>query len=181
MKVVTGVDTSLTSTGVVTLGSGDPVLHRVRSAGKADDTLAMRRARLDKVAGQVVGAVLQDPPDLVVIEAPAFSSKGGHAHDRSGLWWLVVFALTGRGVPVAEVTPTMRAKYATGAGAGPRASKDAVLTAVVRRYSSVMVSGNDQADALILAAMGRRLLGCPIETSLPQDHLDAMRTLRLPE
>ena len=74
--------------------------------------------------------------------------------------------------------PTSRATYATGKD---NAGKDAVLAAVVRRYPDVDVTGNDEADALVMAAMGARLLGHPLEDSLPQSHLRALAGLELPD
>ena len=116
--------------------------------------------------------------DLVVIEQPAYSQSGGSTHDRSGFWWMVVGRLLAAEVPVAEVTPGGVKKYATGSGSS---GKDAVLAAVIRRYPAVAVSGNDEADALVLAAMGARWLGAPLEASLPAVNLQAMEAVRWPE
>jgi len=66
--------------------------------------------------------------------------------------------------------PKVRAIYAT----GKALDKDQVLAAVVRRYPNVPIGNNNEADALILAAMGARKLGHPYEPSLPQTHLRAM-------
>ncbi|WP_211355193.1 hypothetical protein [Blastococcus colisei] len=98
-----------------------------------------------------------DETALVVVEGLAYSRTTGKAAERAGLWHLVVERLDGV-VPWAQVPPTARAKYATGKG---NAAKDAVLAAVVRRFPDVEVTGNDQADALVLAAMGLDHLGHP--------------------
>lgn len=172
--VVAGIDLSLTSTGVVLSAGG---LHRVRSKGKRDDTLAQRYARLHGLANEVVG--LTQYADLVVIEQPAYGQVGGSVHDRAGLWWLVVSRLHFLEVPVAEASPTARAKYATGKGGGPSASKDAVLAAVVRRFPDWEVTGNDVADALVLCAMGRDHLGAPL-ADLPALHRDALLKVAWP-
>ena len=76
------------------------------------------------------------------------------------------------------VPASSRAKYATGRG---NAGKDEVLLAVSRRYPHAPIVNNDQADAVALAAMGARLLGEPIEDSLPKTHLDALAKLAAPE
>lgn len=108
--IVAGVDLSLTSTG---LARSTEELHRIRTKGKRDDTLAARRHRLDGIAQEVCDFC--EYVDLVVIEAPAFGAPGGSVHDRSGLWWLVVDRILDLGGPVVvEVSPTARAKYATG-------------------------------------------------------------------
>ena len=77
-----------------------------------------------------------------------------------------------QGVPVGTIK-----KHATGKG---NAGKDEVLLAVSRRYPQAPIVNNDQADAVTLAAMGARLLGEPVEDSLPKAHLDALAKLALP-
>jgi crossover junction endodeoxyribonuclease RuvC len=102
----------------------------------------------------------------------------GSQHDRSGLWWLVLDPVhwDGRARDVVEVPPTCRAKYATGKGNAP---KDAVLAAAIRRFPDWDITGNDVADAVILAAMGARHLGHPID-QMPAAHLTAMAAVRWP-
>jgi crossover junction endodeoxyribonuclease RuvC len=107
------------------------------------------------------------------------AERGG----RAGFWWLVAWRLWVRGYTVVEVPPATRTRYATGRG---NASKDDVLSAVIRRYPHVDVNGNDEADSLVLAAMGMRHLGRPIEPllgracALPQTHLAAMDAVTWP-
>lgn len=174
---VIGLDLSLTGTGIA---DSTGRIRTISSKGKADATLAQRRARLARLCHDITSDVLcagDDRAALVVIEQPAFSRQNGHMHDRSGLWWLVVDRLAGAlGFDVVEVAPTGRAKYATGKG---NASKDQVLAAVVRRYPNVEVSNNNEADALVLAAMGARALGHPID-DLPLSHLAAMSAVAWP-
>jgi crossover junction endodeoxyribonuclease RuvC len=165
MPCVVGIDLSLTSTGLAVVVDGRVShLQRVVSKGKKDDTLQMR-------------PILE--PDLIVIEAPSFGSQYGHPHDRSGLWWMVMDMFISMGFQVAQVPPTVRAKYGTGKGNAP---KDLVLTDVVRRYTDLptSITKNDEADALILAAMGSRSLGQPVEDSLPAPHLAAMAGVMWP-
>lgn len=164
---VVGVDLSLTATGVADRHGATVIT----SSGHRDDTLLQRRERL----GCIRRAVLDwtDSADLVVLEAPSYGSKGGSAHDRAGLWWLVVSALMHRGIRVVEVAPSTRAKYATGNG---RADKDAVLTAAVRRLA-IHVSNNNAADAAWLCAIGHDLLGDPL-LELPATHRAALVTVR---
>lgn len=105
-------------------------------------------------------------PTLLSIEAPAFSRVQGHQHDRSGLWWFIYRAAAVRGIPVIAPTTNQRMQYATGKG---NAQKDIVLAAALRRWAAVDLQGNDEADALILAAIGARLMGLPID-SVPTSH-----------
>jgi len=184
MRSYVGVDLSLTSTGLaaITVPGIEAVpaaasVTRVTSTGSTKDSLRQRQARLVQVGMQVVGFVDRMDPRLVVIEAPSFASKYGHPHDRSGLWWLVVNALLANGHQVASAPPTTRAKYAAGKG---NASKDQVLAEVVRRYPDVTITKNDEADALVLAAMGARQLGDPIEASLPVVNITALSGVEWP-
>lgn len=174
---VTGLDLSLTGTGVCTIAGTERVLvgfATVGARGKQDDPLEARSVRLRSLVARLwnhtAGA------DLVVVEGPSYASQTGHLHDRSGLWWLMVGRLTGAGVPVVEVPPSTVKTYATGKG---NANKDQVLAAVIRRYFDDPPADNNQADALVLAAMGRRWGGRPIE-SLPQANLLAMRKVAWP-
>lgn len=177
---VLGVDLSLTSTGLVLVTDGMiRWVNRVASSGTKSDDLVTRRKRLNAISWKVVQSFLE-PPDLVVIEGPSMASKFGHAHDRSGLWWLVVDRLMDT-APVAIAPPSCRMKYATGKGNAP---KDQVLTDVVRRYQEQAprpISTNDEADALILAAMGARHLGMPLEASLPATHLKGIGGVEWPQ
>jgi crossover junction endodeoxyribonuclease RuvC len=181
MSVVVGIDLSLTSTGLAMVNTTGIEPHvqitRVASSGTKTATLVERQLRLVSIGTQVVGFAHGYTPDLVVIEAPSFASKYGHPHDRSGLWWLVVNSLLAQGYPVAQAPPKCRAKYATGNG---NAGKDDVLTDVVRRYPEVPISKNDEADALVLASMGARHLGRPLEASLPQTHLAGLNGVEWP-
>ena len=174
---VTGLDFSLTSTGVAVIErDGTGHLHRVTSTGKAGATLLERRRRIRALAHDL--AELGRGSDLWVLEGPSLGqARQGGQFDRAGLWWLTVEAIAYLSTaPIVEVPPSVRAKYATGSG---NAGKDAVLAAVVRRYPTWEVQGNDTADGLVLAAMGRRHLGLPID-SLPAVHLTAMNGVRWP-
>jgi crossover junction endodeoxyribonuclease RuvC len=173
---VIGIDLSLTCTGIAIITPDEVTTQRVVSRGKADATLEQRTMRLHNLALDISNTVWDSKPELVLIEAPAFSRSNPGMHDRSGLWWMIVQMLDS--LVIVEVSPTCRCRYATGRG---NASKDDVLSAVVRRYAGVDVNGNDEADALILAAMGARHLGHPIEVSLPQANLAALAGVHWPD
>lgn len=182
--IIVGLDLSLTSTGIATINTetGQRTVERVTSKGKKDASLTDRQGRLHNL--RLAICLKAADADLVVIEGPSFGqARQGGQHDRAGLWWIIVDWLSqpedadGWGKRIVEVSPASRAKYGTGKGNG---AKDAVLAAVVRRYPEVEVSGNDEADALLLAAMGARHLGAPIEDSLPQTHLAAMDNVAWP-
>ena len=186
--IVVGLDLSLTSTGIAIIDTGasatvtritskPPATPRGPNGKPLPPTLQQRTDRLTGLRDRIF--TMLKYADLIVIETPAYSSKTGSTHDRSGLWWLVVEKLDYQGrYDVAEVSTTGRTKYATGKG---NASKDSVLAAVVRRYTDVPVEGNDEADALILAAMGARHLGHPIDDPLPKTHVAALDAVHWPE
>jgi crossover junction endodeoxyribonuclease RuvC len=189
MTVIIGLDLSLTSTGLARIEAGQDALGatvltqtvtskpRARRRGDPPPLLLERSARLRRLAGDITQRCAS--ADLVVIEGPAFSRNESGTWDRAGLWWLVVARLTGAGLRVVEADPTKIKTYALGKGAGQGTDKDHVLAAVVKRYPDVDVTGNDVADALVLAALGARFAGFPIEPhGLPQTHLKALDGIR---
>jgi crossover junction endodeoxyribonuclease RuvC len=158
----------LTGTGL----SDGETTWRVSSTGKKDDDLATRWRRLQNLQSKItaLGKV-----DLVLIEQPAYSKSGGHMHDRSGVWWMVVNVLLGRGTPVVEVTPSSLKLYATGKG---NAGKPQLLEAAVRRLPHIEHYGDDnRVDALWLAAMGLDHLGLPL-CDMPVTHRKALDKVR---
>lgn len=180
MPFVVGLDLSLTRTGLarILLSNGPPVIRlcEVTSKPPRPETLATRSQRLHRITSDLLA--LFGRPDLAVVEGPAYMTDVGKAHDRSGLWWHVVGKLAQAGVPVAEVPPSTLKVYATGKG---NLSKDQILAAVIQRFPTAGVTGNDTADALTLAAMGARALGHPIETRQPnQGCLRAMNAVTWP-
>src|ERR1039457_5292524 len=170
---ITGLDLSLTSTGFARICGGDTTLARLRTL-KRDG-----HGRLEFLLAEIACRVRD--ADLVVVEGPSYGSQAGQKghHERAGLWWLVTHMLWRQGLPYAVVPPAVVKKYATGAGGGLKAGKDQVLAAVIRRYPDVPVDGNDQADALVLAAMGADHLGCPL-TTVPKEHRAALAAVTWP-
>ncbi|TFV90426.1 hypothetical protein [Blastococcus sp. CT_GayMR16] len=180
MTAVVGLDLSLTATGIATPDG----VQTVGSKGKAGATLLQRSVRLHDLAMDIGAAVdgvasrHRGQRVLVVVEGPAFDSRTGHQHDRSGLWWLVVDELCGSSfADVVEVTTGGVKKYATGKG---NAGKDEVLAAVVRRYPDVDVTNNNEADALVLRAMGCDHLGQPLAV-VPQSHRASLDKVAWPD
>lgn len=166
MPRVLGIDLSMTSTGLCRADLYDdtePIidsitLATVTSKPTTDKTYTAVAQRLNAITEAIEAGL--DGVSLAVLEGPAFSSKGQGVHSRYWLWGKVYDVVAGAGIPVLVPTPNQRAMYATGKGNSP---KDAVLAAVIRRWPTVQVAGNDQADALILAAIGARHLGLPMD------------------
>lgn len=179
MRIV-GLDLSLTSTGVATIDEGADVRVDRIATKPTGDNLWHRAHRLHRIFERIVNEVHSyDGRQLVVVEGPSYGqARQGGQHDRAGLWWLVVNELVVMcEIPVAEVPPALVKRYATGRG---NAGKDEVLAAVIRRYPSVEVTGNDQADALVLAAMAADHYGAPIAT-VPAANRAALDKVAWPE
>lgn len=179
MRII-GLDLSLTATGVAIITDGVATCTTITSKGAADASLVERLRRLDQIESLIFDAIETSGvnlPDLIVIEQPAFSRTTGHHHDRSGLWWRVVGVAHDFYADVVEVTPSGLKKYVTGKG---NAGKDEVLLPVARRFPDIDVANNNEADALVLAAMGADHLGQPL-VSMPAAHRAALTAVRWPE
>lgn len=166
-----GLDLSLTSTGVAVAHRGHIVTARVVSKPNGN-TSADTAERLQTIVAGIFDHIPTTEHTRVAIEGPSFGSVNGKAHERGGLFWTVRLKLARRGIDTIVIPPTSVKKYATGSGAAP---KDHVLAAVIRRYPDADVTGNDQADALVLAAMCARYHGAPLEPDLHGPAIDAMR------
>lgn len=180
--IIAAVDPSLTGTGTAVLDAarramtvGTIVTKGVQNAPERDSLRRIRRITAETLARLTASG----PPALTVIEAPAFSKSTGMAHERSGLWWVLYAALHDLGTPVLVIKPNLRAKYATGSGT---AGKDAVMLAAAARYAALAYpANNNESDAIVLAAMGARIAGLPIEDRLPTKNLDALKTIGAPD
>ena len=164
-----GIDLSLTSTGICVVNDGSITeLDTIKSSGKKGDSITQRGDRMNWIVEELVLTHLfWENADLAVIEAPSYGSSFGSAHDRSGLWWLVVREIQGRGIPLALVSPQGRAKYGTGKG---NSKKPEVYAAVKANYAELVprpIKNNDEADAVLLACIGSRYLGYPVEPVSP--------------
>jgi crossover junction endodeoxyribonuclease RuvC len=168
---ITGLDLSLTSTGFAAI-CGDKVELVTITPGKRTG-----HERLEYLFDEI--RIRTFDADLVVIEGPSYGSDYGKAHERAGLWWLVAHVLWGARIPYVVVSPAQVKKYATGYGGGPKSGKDKVLAAVIRRYADVPVDGNDQADALVLAAMAADHYGDPL-AAVPQANRAALAAVEWP-
>lgn len=161
---IVGLDLSLASTGVAAI-SGDVVTLATVSPGKLTGP-----ARIDYMTRAIKDHVRGPAWLLIAMEGPSYGSKGGHAHERAGLWWIIRMWLYHSLIPVVVIPPACRIRYAVGTG---NASKDRVLAAAIKRYPAADIDGHDQADALILAAMAADHYGHPL-AAVPQAHRAAL-------
>lgn len=153
---ITGLDLSLTDTGVAVYQPGEPVhLRRVRPPAK------MRgHERLAYLYNGI--RLLAWGSSRITVEGPAYGMNNNKTHEMAGEWWIVLHVLW-KDNPQAQVVvvqpPTLK-KYISGKGSG--IEKDAVLAHVIHRYGHVAeVSNNNTADALGLLAMTMDVLGEP--------------------
>lgn len=180
--IIVGIDPSLTATGIAVLRTtGGPlwcvttVKSKPTKNGGPGSMLTRIHAIAEYIDSTIVGHSHSANQDVawIALEAPAFSKNTGMAHERAGLWWHL-YAMLSEHAPVVVVKPNVRAKYATGRG---NAGKDEVMLAVAKRYPDAGVANNNEADAVVLAAMGARYGGTPIESTLPAAHQLAMKTV----
>lgn len=161
MKVV-GIDISLTGTGMAIHRAGAETYVREHGEdGRKGMPFAERGDRIERLVDQILFDC--QAADLAVFESHDFGVKhSGGAHDRSGVFWIVVRELRARGTAVAQATPQALKMYQSGSGT---ASKDQMLVDAVRRYPTVDVRTNNQADAMAALSMGVRFLElAPLET-----------------
>lgn len=166
---VVGLDQSLTSFGFAAAGGPFVPLAEV---WRIVPNRLRGHERLEMLLDQVSEAVMD--ADVVVMEGLSFGAKGSALLDLAGLSWMIRQELWKAGKPYAIVDPATRAKYITGKGNAP---KDECLIEVVKRFPDVRVTGNDEADALTLAAMGRDYYGYPL-VKMPADRTALLRATR---
>lgn len=201
MRVI-GLDISLSSTGFASLyvpsasHAVDPWFgpsYVLSSASIRTDPVGADLCALSERMSTIVESIsiriasADARPQLVVVEGPSMASIQG-SHNLSGLWWRVVGRVVALGLPVVQVAPTSLKLYATGSGSGrgkTKVTKSMVVKAVTGRYDvgaiALTAKDNDRADAIVLAAIGARLLGRPIDRHIPAPNLRALTKICLPE
>lgn len=163
VPTVVGLDLSMSRTGVATRTGVDSFVPPDQLEGFA----RMRWIRA-RVLEWTNGA------DLVVVEAPAYSSNKAHAKELAGLWHVVMIAIDARGTRWVDAMSNTLKKYGTGNG---KCEKSAMVIAAVKRLPWLEVSNDDEADAAWACALGHALLDNPI-VELPQDNRSALVAVR---
>jgi crossover junction endodeoxyribonuclease RuvC len=120
-------------------------------------TDAYRHERLEYLRVQVENVLCG--ADLAVIEDMPYGMKGSAVTGLAGLQWVIRHQAWKMRVPYVVVNVRIREKWITGRG---NPGKDACLIQVLKRFPDVEVSGNDEADALTLAAMAADQYGFPL-------------------
>jgi Holliday junction resolvasome RuvABC endonuclease subunit len=183
MATVVGVDPSLTSSGVAILRDGQPVhVSHHGYSGHNGASWQSRSRRVRWTVRKIMEALTGSCADLVVMEGPSYGSQHGAAFDRSGLWHGVFGALDANLVPIAVVSPKTRAKWATGKGTDDkRTVYDAVKAEWPVQLSAFNDGGNDEADALTMAAMGALYLGDALPIAVPEWRINGLTSVAWPE
>jgi len=176
---VVGVDLSLTSTGVAVVErDGAVAVHRLQPKGMSGHERLRWIVEHVEALCSPLFAPRDEWADVVVVEALFVGGKTqGSLGERFGLFWLLRDRLYSLGIPATTMEPSQLKKYATGRG---NAGKDEVLLGVARRYPDVEITGNDQADALALAAAARDHYGAPLAV-VPQVHREALAKVVWPD
>jgi hypothetical protein len=170
--IITALDLSLTGTGIARISSESVTAETVKCPKLTG------HERLTYILDQCVRA--GGHADLFVIEGPAYGKQGGQAghHERAGLWWLMTQRLWLCQRPYVVITPSARAKYATGKG---NASKAEVMASAIKRYGHLVELGDDnQCDAVILGAMAADHYGDPL-AKVPVLNATALEKVEWPE
>ncbi len=168
---VAGLDLGLTSSGLATAGR----YARTTRIGQKGITLLPLRERVEaiKALGRSIvarihltdmeapgGASFDEyRPDLVLIEAPDTSSRYGGLVERIQLYHEVARLLVDNRIPFGIVPSPILKGYATGNG-GVDKGKKRVMAAVHELWPEYGEVNDDEADAIVLAAMAKdRLTG----------------------
>ena len=180
--IVVGIDPSLTGTGIIVLRNGElgkalttknepklGTIERVRriyeQINNVIENLATYSSAAYFAANYLESPPLSpkkiqwEPPSLIVIEGFSYGSKGRGVFDIAYLGWRIREELeryrTEDDIPWLEVSPSQVKQFATGKG---NANKEIVLQQVYKRWG-VELTDNNQADAYVLAQIGRAYLG----------------------
>jgi Holliday junction resolvasome RuvABC endonuclease subunit len=164
---VVGIDLSMNSTGIARIKDGLGECTTIKSGTKKG------YHRLEFMSTEVVRHA--QGADLVLIEEIPWGAKSANSLQMAGNWYVCTHALWKAGIYFVVVNLTYLKKYATGRGSGIR--KEEVGYAAIKRYPGVDIRDNDQADALILAAMGTDWLGHPI-APVPQANRAVLASIR---
>lgn len=159
--IVVGLDPSLTCTGIAINDDGEVTTRRVKTPNLGTSLVA-KRQRLRRA---IEGTLAPVPPrvDVTLIEIPTSTKQFGAHGERMAFYWWIVDQMLARG-PVVAVSPSSRAKLATGNG---RASKDDVTAALRAAFPAAVIPDDNVADAAALMWAGSRWAGIPTPDYLP--------------
>lgn len=164
---VLGLDLSLTGTGVALIRPGSwafkPRIRRIttKPAPAAERTPNVRARRIGGIIRDIESDVVFYRPEVAVIESPVPNRKMKSAMllERGAVYWGTLDMLDRYRIEIIECAPKQRALYATGDGA---ADKMSVVDRMVSEYD-IDTRDDNEIDALVLAAIGCRIIGEPVD------------------
>lgn len=170
MPLILGIDPSLTATGLARIRvtetpigpeSVTPDEMLVATVGNKKAAAKTRREYSRRITSvvELVDAAMEDV-DLIVMEELAYGAKGASAFVLPWLWGRIIDCAEARDVDIAFANVSQVKKYATGSG---NAGKDQVIAKMIRAFPDVDITNDNEADALVLALIGCRGLGHPID------------------
>jgi len=179
LSLVIGIDPSLTSTGIIVLRDGAVELAQTTKNRPELGTIERVKEIREKILK--IHYTVGKTPSLIVIEGFSYGSKGRSVFDIAYLGWRIredLEYLKTNGVPWIEVSPAQLKQFATGKG---NANKEIILQQVYKRWG-VEFSDNNQADAYVLAQIGRAYLGKADDlTSFQQEIISALKGEKTPK
>lgn len=170
MPLILGIDSSLTSTGLARVwvkevwSDADPKFEwviEVATVGNKKKQTGTRREysrRITDVIESIDGSM--DGVDLICMEELAYGAKGSTAFVLPWIWGRIIDCAEARDIPLVFANVSQVKKYGTGNGA---CSKDQVMAKMIRQYPEVDITNDNESDALVLACIGARGLGFPID------------------
>lgn len=183
MPHVLGIDPSLTATGLcraVVLdhsvpAPGSPYLAKIDvcTLSTFKPRLKTKREysqRVSHVIDQIEGAF--EDVDLVTMEDLAYGAKGEAVWVLPWIFGRVIDLCERHDKELLIVTNSQVKKYATGVG---NCKKQVSVLATAKRFPEIAITNDNEADALIVAAIGARHLGLPFDT-MPKAHWQDVMT-----
>lgn len=176
MPRILGIDSSLSSSGLARIiadvsnpfeGAVDPPaidVWRIQSRPSKDKSAVAMSERITGIVNVMEPEIRA--ADIVGLEGLSGGIQGSAAQVLPWLWGRIVDTCVATATPLVIVPPSLRCIYATGKG---NAAKDAVMAAAIRKWPQVEISGNDEADALVIAAVISRGKGVPVD-DFPEAH-----------
>lgn len=162
---VSGLDLSITGTGVAHTVQGAACTHLIKTVGTKDDRLVViRRQVLDHVKGST----------LVLIEG--YLNKSMTAGITGMVHGAVRSALIEAGIPYATLPPSSLKKYATGSG-GAGSDKRAMAVAAYKR-GGVEFTNDNECDAWWLWVAACDFTGNP-PFSLPAVNRESLNKIKM--
>lgn len=174
MKRITGIDPSMTGTGIVRMDSwfGDYSFESIRMGSKFEGReIHNRLKRFIPFVKEIVKWALKEDPHLILIEGYSFGSSGQATVSIGELGGMLRYELwrKGYGDVIAEIPPKTLKKFAAQNG---NASKEQMEDAVWEWWGEEFES-DDEVDAFALAQLGRGFFD-HLPSPLPQKSFEVV-------